>query len=68
MKTLSLFAAILFLCCSSATSASEPARDKVIAEVQRLGGAVEFDETKKDRPIVKVDLHGTKVTMSTSLS
>ena len=62
MKTLSLLATVLFFCCISTVNASESARDKVVAEVQRLGGTVEFDETKKERPIVKVDLHGTKVT------
>src|SRR6185295_12716667 len=60
MKTLSLLATVLL--CISTINASESARDKVVAEVQRLGGTVEFDETKEDRPIVKVDLHGTKVT------
>src|SRR6185295_10069835 len=63
MKTFSLLAAaVLLFCCSSTINASDLARDKVVAEVQRLGGVIEFDETKKDRPIVKVDLHGTKVT------
>ena len=62
MKTLSLLAAVLLFFCSSTINASESARDKVVAEVHRLGGTVEFDETKKERPIVKVDLHGTKVT------
>ena len=62
MKTLSLLAAVLLFCSSSTINASESARDKVVAEVQRLGGTVEFDESKKDKPIIKVDLHGTKVT------
>src|SRR5262245_50620249 len=62
LKTLSLLAAVLLFCCNSNINASESARDKVIAEVQRLGGTVEIDATKKNRPIVKVDLHGTKVT------
>ena len=39
-------------------------RERVIAEVTRLGGKIEFDETLAARPIVKVDLHGTDVTDS----
>jgi Leucine-rich repeat (LRR) protein len=36
-------------------------KEHVIAEVTRLGGKLEFDETLTARPIVKVDLHGTAV-------
>src|SRR5215203_6447701 len=61
MKTIPLLVAVLLFCCST-INASESVRDRVVAEVQRLGGTVEFDKTKKVRPIVKVDLHGTKVT------
>ena len=61
MKTLFLLATFLLWCCPTA-NANEASREKVIAEVQRLGGLVEFDETQKDKPIIKVDLHGTKVT------
>jgi hypothetical protein len=61
MKTLFLLATVLLLCCPTA-DANQASRDKVMAEVQRLGGSVEFDQTQKDKPIMKVDLHGTKVT------
>lgn len=37
-------------------------RESLIAEVIRLGGKVEFDEARSNRPITKVDLHGTAVT------
>jgi hypothetical protein len=36
--------------------------DQVVAEVTRLGGKVELDETAPGKPIVKIDLHGTKIT------
>ena len=39
-------------------------RERVIAKVTRLGGKLEFDETRSSRPIVKIDLHGTEVTDS----
>jgi len=61
MKTLFLLAAVLLLCCPT-TEANQASRDKVMAAVQRLGGSVEFDQSQKDKPIIKVDLHGTKVT------
>jgi Leucine-rich repeat (LRR) protein len=37
-------------------------RDRVIAEVARLGGKVELDEMLPGKPIVKIDLHSTQVT------
>jgi len=37
-------------------------KDAVIAEVARLGGKVELDETQPAKPIVKIDLHSTQVT------
>jgi Leucine-rich repeat (LRR) protein len=61
MKTLFLLATVLLLW-TPTTYASQVSRDKLIAEIQRLGGSLEFDETQKDKPIVKIDLHGTKVT------
>lgn len=60
-STLILFA--LLLLSSNVIAASETsARNHLIAEVSRLGGKVEFDEAQSSKPIVKVDLHGTKVT------
>ena len=49
-----LFAAVV-------SARTKTTREQVIAEVERLGGKVEFDETKTNRPIIKVDLHSTKV-------
>ncbi|HEV7746243.1 MAG TPA: hypothetical protein VGO56_14680 [Pyrinomonadaceae bacterium] len=55
-----LFLALLSTETAKANSGS--ARDRVIAEVTRLGGKIEFDEARSNRPIVKIDLHGTNVT------
>lgn len=41
---------------------SKTATDQVKAEVTRLGGKIEMDETAPGKPIVKIDLHGTKIT------
>ena len=37
-------------------------KDDLIVQVNRLGGKVEFDETRSDKPIIKIDLHSTQVT------
>lgn len=37
-------------------------RERVIAEIARLGGKIEFDELLPGKPIVLIDLHGTAVT------
>lgn len=37
-------------------------RERLIAELTRLGGKVEFDGTSPEQPITKIDLHGTAVT------
>jgi hypothetical protein len=47
---------------TSSRAGSISSRERLITEVTRLGGKVEFDETLANRPIVKVDLHGTQVT------
>jgi hypothetical protein len=54
--------ALALLSTDTAKANTSSARDRVIAEVARLGGKIEFDETRSSRPIVKVDLHGTNVT------
>jgi len=66
MKTFSLLAAVLLFCCSATINASDLARDKVVAEVQRLGGTVEFDEAKKDRLSSKLTYTEPKSPMQTS--
>ncbi len=37
-------------------------RERVIAEIARLGGKIQFDEMLPGRPIVQIDLHETGVT------
>ncbi|HEV7682025.1 MAG TPA: hypothetical protein VGO68_07880 [Pyrinomonadaceae bacterium] len=54
--------ALALLSTETANAKTNTARDRVIAEVTRLGGKIEFDEARSSRPIVKVDLHGTNVT------
>src|ERR1044071_7147503 len=61
--TFLLFALILIPPGISHAKAISP-RERVIAEVTRLGGKLEFDETRTDKAIVKVDLHATQVTDS----
>lgn len=41
---------------------SKPSVDQITAEVVRLGGKVELDERLTAKRIVKIDLHGTKIT------
>ena len=47
-----------------AVNAQTASNDRIQAEVSRLGGKVEFDEARRDRPIVKIDLHGTQLSDS----
>ena len=47
---------------AAATAATGFAKDQIIAQVERLGGKVDLDETQPSKPIVKIDLHATKVT------
>ena len=56
LLTLTLFSSV------SAHAKTTSNRERVIAEVNRLGGKLEFEETLAGRPIVKIDLHGTQVT------
>jgi|GEM_PF-1279369 len=51
----------LIIVSASLAYANTSTRDRLIADIARLGGTVEFDENLPGRPIVKVDLHGTKV-------
>lgn len=54
--------ALLLLSSNVLAAPDTSVRNHLIAEVTRLGGKVEFDEAQSSKPIVKVDLHGTKVT------
>lgn len=64
MKRLTLCLSVLVLLTVAGTAWAEARskKDQVVAEVNRLGGKVEFDETRVDRPIIKIDLHSTQIT------
>jgi Leucine-rich repeat (LRR) protein len=62
-KQIYLPALLLLALAFSAYAATNPS-DRIKAEVNRLGGKIEVDETRADRPIVKIDLHSTKVSDS----
>ena len=63
MITQRLFlAALLLLTLAFAGYAGTGQSERISAEVARLGGKIEFDETRADRPIIKIDLHSTQVT------
>jgi len=40
----------------------ELGQDAIIAEIEKLGGEVEYDEKSPERPIVAVGVYGTEVT------
>ena len=64
MNRLTLCLSILVLLTLSGTALAETGSKKaqVVTEVTKLGGKVEFDETRVDKPIIKIDLHSTQVT------
>lgn len=53
---------LAFMATATAGPVSKTTRESTIAEVSRLGGKVELNETAPGKPIVKIDLHGTKIT------
>ena len=59
-----LLLALTMISTEMAQAKTGSTRERVVAEVIRLGGKLEFDEAISSRPIVKVDLHGTEVTDS----
>ena len=62
MKT-SVMAGIVLLGFAATAGADSPqGQEEAVAALLTIGGVVEVDETKPGRPVVKVDLHGTKVT------
>ena len=61
MKTLCLAVLLLLTLAFSGYAGTNPS-NRITAEVTRLGGKIEFDETRADRPIIKIDLHSTQVT------
>ena len=44
------------------TEAPDAERQAAVAEIERLGGTVEVDETRPEKPVISVDLNRTKVT------
>jgi len=53
---------LILISTESSEANTGSAKERVVAEVSRLGGKVEFDESLSSRPITKIDLHGTEVT------
>ena len=63
-RAMLLVLALILISTEIAEAKTDSAKERVIAEVGRLGGKVEFDENLSSRPITKIDLHGTAVTDS----
>src|ERR1051325_9022497 len=64
MKTLIVSTLLLLVVGSVAAVNAAPhlSKDGVIAQVEKLGGKVDLDEALPTKPIVKIDLHATRVT------
>ena len=58
-KALCAVFCLLLISIAATEAGAHQTREQVIAEVVRLGGKVERDETKAGKPILKIDLHGT---------
>jgi Leucine-rich repeat (LRR) protein len=56
------FLVLILISTEIAQGSTTSTRERLIAQVTRLGGTIEFDETRPSRPIVRVNLNGTKVT------
>jgi len=52
---------LLMTIAPAAIARTDSSKDLVIAEVERLGGKVELDESLPARPIIKIDLHSTQI-------
>ena len=52
---------LLVLASACAAYANVDSQERALAEIKRLGGKVERDETAPGKPVVRIDLHGTKV-------
>ncbi|MGH2359461.1 MAG: hypothetical protein ACRDGM_02825, partial [bacterium] len=58
-----LVGCVVLLGLAAAGMAGSPLeQDNAIAAIKNLGGAIEVDEKQPGKLVVKVDLHGTKVT------
>jgi len=62
-KNLCLTALLLLTLALSGYAHTNPS-NRISTEVARLGGKIEVDETRADRPIIKIDLHSTQITDS----
>jgi cytochrome c peroxidase len=47
---------------SAATQDQNTEREQIIAKIEKLGGKVEVDDKSPGKPVITVNLHGTKVT------
>jgi hypothetical protein len=58
-----LIAALLLICgprvCAQSRNSEQ---ERAIARIEKLGGKVEVDDTSPGKPVIRVDLHGTKAT------
>src|SRR5260221_442232 len=59
-----LLLAMISLGVGVARAGVDSSKERLIAEVEKLGGKVDLDETRPDKPIIKIDLHSTKVSDS----
>jgi uncharacterized protein (TIGR03067 family) len=56
------FGVFVYVISAASVGAEPPMNEKIIAAIQKLGGAVELDAKLPGQPIVKIDLHGSGVT------
>lgn len=62
MLIVSTLLLLVFGSVAAVSAAPHLSKDGVIAQVEKLGGKVDLDETLPTKPIVKIDLHATRVT------
>jgi len=56
-------ASLLMICGPKVCAQSQNSeQERAIARIEKLGGKVEVDDKSPGKPVIKVDLHGTKVT------
>ena len=60
--TLCLSILILLTLAGTASAETGSKKTQLVTEITRLGGKVEYDVTRLDKPIIKIDLHSTQVT------
>jgi hypothetical protein len=58
-----LIAALLLICGSTVCAHSNDSeQEQAVARIKKLGGKVEVDDKSPGKPVIRVDLHGTRVT------